>query len=100
MKTKRLLRLGVRVPNEGARRLAHFIMQQPVGTIDKLMRRTGLGQIAIDRVTMEGVTPDDVIGYQIYAFTGCAVSASDWEAKPEGGWFDPVISREPMRRAA
>ena len=100
MKTKRLLRLGVRVPNEGARRLAHFIMQQPIGTLAKLMRRTGLGQIAMDRIMLEGVTPADVIGYQIYAFTGCAVSANDWEAKPEGGWFDAVSSREPMRRAA
>lgn len=100
MKTKRLLRLGVRVPNEGARRLAHFIMQQPTGTLGKLMQRTGLGQIAMDRIMLEGVTPADVIGYQIYAFTGCAVSASDWEAKPEGGWFDAVALREPMRRAA
>jgi len=100
MKTKRLLRLGVRVPNEGARRLAHYIMRQPVGTLDKLMCRTGLGQIAIERMMSEGVTPAEAIGYQIYAFTGCAVSASDWDSKPKGGWFDAVAVREPMRRAA
>lgn len=100
MKTKRLLCLGVRAPNEGARLLAQFIMHQPAGTLDKLMRRTGLGQIAMDRIMLEGVTPADVIGHQIYAFTGCAVSADDWEAKPKGGWFDTFVSREPMRRAA
>ncbi len=100
MKTKTLLRLGVHVPNEGARLLAHWIMRQPVGTLDKLMRRTGLGQIAMDRMMSEGVTPADDIGYQIYAFTGCAVSASDWDSKPKGGWFDIVDAREPLRRAA
>ncbi|TCP71841.1 hypothetical protein [Sphingomonas sp. PP-CE-1G-424] len=100
MKTKRLLRLGVRVPNEGARRLAHYIMHQPVGTLDKLMRRAGLGQVAMDRMMSEGVTPADAIGYQIYAFTGCMVSASDWDSKPEGGWFDAVAVLEPTRRAA
>lgn len=100
MKTKLRLRLGVPVPNEGARRLAHWIMNQPVGTLDKLMRRTGLGQIAIDRIISEGVTPGDTIGYQIYAFTGGAVTANDWECKPEGGWFDRVDAREPLRSAA
>jgi len=98
MKTK--LCLGVRVPNEGARRLAHFIMHQPVGALDKLMRCTGLSQIAMERIMSEGVTPAEDIGYQIYAFTGCAVSASDWDSKPKGGWFDIVDVREPVRRAA
>ena len=100
MKTKRLLRLGVRVPNEGARRLANWIMRQPAGTLDKLMRRIGMGQIAIERMMAGETTPVDGVGYQIYAFTGGEVSASDWDADPEGGWFAPVISREPMRRAA
>lgn len=98
MKSK--LRLGVRVPNEGARRLAHFIMHQPPGALDKLMRRTGLGPIAMDRIMSEGVTPAEDIGYQIFAFTGCAVSASDWDSNPEGGWFDIVDAREQARRAA
>lgn len=100
MKTKRLLRLGVHVPNEGARRLAQFIMHQPAGTLDKLMRRIGMGQIAIDRMMVGETTPVDGVGYQIYAFTGGEVSASDWEAKAEGGWFVPAVAREPMRRAA
>jgi hypothetical protein len=100
MKTKRLLRLGVRVPNEGARRLANWIMRQPAGTVDKLMRRIGMGQIAIERMMAGETTPVDGVGYQIYAFTGGEVAASDWEAPAEGGWFAPVIAREPMRRAA
>jgi len=100
MRTKRLLRLGVRVPNEGARRLANWIMRQPAGTLDKLMRRVGMGQIAIERMMAGETTPADGVGYQIYAFTGGEVSASDWDAKPEGGWFAPVLAREPMRRAA
>ncbi len=100
MKTKRLLRLGVRVPNEGARRLAHWIMRQPVGTLDKLMQRLGMGQIAIERMMAGETTPVDGVGYQIYAFTGGEVSAFDWEATAEGGWFAPVVAYEQMRRAA
>ena len=100
MKTKLRLRLGVRVPNEGARRLAHWVMARPAGTLAKLMARTGLGQIALDRMMSEGTTPADAIGYQIYAFTGCAVSADDWETAPQGGWFDAVEARELLRRAA
>lgn len=98
MKAK--LRLGVSVPNEGARRLARWIMHQPVGTLDKLMRRIGMGQIAIERMMTGDTTPVDGVGYQIYAFTGGEVSASDWDAKPEGGWFAPAVARETMRRAA
>lgn len=98
MKTK--LRLGVSVPNEGARRLARWIMLQPAGTLDKLMRRIGMGQIAIERMMAGETTPADAVGYQIYAFTGGEVSASDWDAKPEGGWFGSVAAREPLRRAA
>lgn len=100
MKTKRLLRLGVSVPNEGARRLAQFIMRQPAGTLDKLMRRIGMGQIAVERMMAGETVPADLVGYQIYAFTGGEVSASDWDAKPEGNWFTPVMAQQPMRRAA
>ena len=100
MKTKQLLRLGARVPNEGARRLANFIMQQPAGTLDKLLRKTGIGQISMERMMAGNVVPDAPIAYQIFAFTRCAVPTNDWNAKPEGGWFDPVATREHLRRAA
>ncbi|MEG8032000.1 hypothetical protein QP179_10595 [Sphingomonas aurantiaca] len=100
MKTKMLLRLGVRVPNEGARRLAIFIMREPVGTLNKMLRKLGIGQISLERMMVGEITPAADIGYQIFAFTGCAVSASDWDSKPKGGWFDIVDEREPVRRAA
>ncbi len=64
------------------------------------MRRTGMGEIAVERLMAGETTPLDGIGYQIYAFTGGEVSAFDWDAKPEGGWFTPATVREPMRRAA
>lgn len=100
MKTKLRLRLAVTVPNEGARRLAQWILSQPAGTLVKLMQRTGLGQIAMDRMMSGETTPVGDVGYQIYAFTGCAVFADDWDAAAEGGWFDAVEVREPLRRAA
>jgi hypothetical protein len=98
MKTKKLLRLGVRVPNEGARRLAQWIMQEPVGTLDKLLRKVGIGEITIERMMAGEITPGADIGHQIYAFTRSAVTTVDWYRPPFGGWFE--IGSEPMRRAA
>jgi hypothetical protein len=100
MKNNLRLRLGVHVPNEGARRLANWILHEPAGTLNKLLRKTGIGQISMERMMAGEVTPDAPIAYQIYAFTRCAVPINDWDAKPEGGWFDVVGARAPLRRAA
>lgn len=99
MKTKRLLRLGVRVPNEGARRLANFIMREPVGTLDKMLRKLGIGQISLERMMAGEITPAADIGYQIFAFTRCSVTINDWDRPSEGGWFSGVPG-ETLRRAA
>ena len=99
MKTKRLLHLGVRVPNEGARRLAIFIMREPVGTLDKLLRKIGLGQIDMERMMTGELAPGSFVGHQIFAFTRGAVSAKDWYRTAAGGWFD-VSAVEPVRWAA
>lgn len=100
MKKNLLLRLGVSVPNEGARRLANWIQREPAGTLGKLLRKTGIGQISMERMMVGEVVPDAPIAYQIFAFTRCAVPINDWDAKPGGGWFDPVAPREHLRRAA
>lgn len=96
MKTK--LRLGVRVPNEGSRRLAQWIMREPVGTLDKLLRKIGMGQIDMERMMAGELTPAAAVGYQIFAFTRSTVTINDWYRPAAGGWFD--VGSEPMRRAA
>ena len=98
MKTLRL-RLGVRVPNEGARRLAQCIMREPAGTLDKLLRKIGLGQIDMERMMAGELTPGAFVGHQIFAFTRCAVTINDWYRPAAGGWFD-VVAAETLRRAA
>ncbi|MEG8021819.1 hypothetical protein [Sphingomonas aerolata] len=100
MKKDLLLRLGVKVPNEGARRFAHWIQHQPVGALSKLLRRTGIGRISMERMMSGDIVPDAPLAYQIFAATRCAVPINDWDAKPEGGWFDRVAPRESERRAA
>ena len=100
MTTKLRLHLCVRVPNEGARRLAHWIQHEPVGALGKLLRKTGIGQITMERMMSGDVVPDAPLAYQIFAATRCAVPINDWHAKPEGGWFDRVAPREHDRRAA
>lgn len=98
MKTLRL-RLGVRVPNEGARRLAQWIMREPAGTLDKLLRKIGMGQIDMERMMAGELTPGADIGHQIFAFTRYAVTINDWYRPAAGGWFE-VVGAEPLRRAA
>ncbi|VVT20442.1 conserved hypothetical protein [Sphingomonas aurantiaca] len=93
------LRLGVRVPNEGARRLAQWIMREPVGTLDKLLRKIGMGQIDMERMMAGELTPAAFVGHQIFAFTRSAVTINDWYRPAVGGWFD-VVGAEPLRRAA
>ena len=46
------------------------------------------------------VVPDAPLAYQIFAATSCAVAITDWDAEPEGGWFDRVAPRDSARRAA
>ena len=99
MKTMLRLRPGVRVPNEGARRLAHWMMRQPVGTLDRMLRKTEIGQISLERMMAGELTPDASVGYQIFAFTGCTVAINDWDRPAEGGWFEPVADVR-LRRAA
>jgi hypothetical protein len=98
MKTLRL-RLGVRVPNEGARRLAQWIMREPVGTLDKLLRKIGMGQIDMERMMAGELTPGAFVGHQIFAFTRCGVTINDWYRSAAAGWFD-VVPVETLRRAA
>ena len=98
MKTLRL-RLGVRVPNEGARRLAQWIMREPVGTLDKLLRKIGMGQIDVERMMAGELAPGAFVGHQIFAFTRCAVTINDWYRPAAGGWFD-VVGAESLRRVA
>jgi hypothetical protein len=97
MKTK--LRLGVRVPNEGARRLAQWIMREPVGTLDKLLRKIGMGQIDMERMMAGELTPGADIGHQIFAFTRCGVTINDWYRPATDGWFAVVPVETPWRAA-
>ena len=99
MKTKLRLRLGVRVPNEGARRLAHWVMRQPAGTLDRMLRKIGIGQISLERMMAGELTPEASVGYQIFAFTGCTVAIDDWDRPAEGAWFEPVAAVR-LRRVA
>jgi hypothetical protein len=93
------LHLIAKAPNEGARRLAHWIMRQPAGTLDRLLRKTGIGQISLERMMAGELTPDASVGYQIFAFTGCTVAINDWDRPAEGGWFEPVADVR-LRRVA
>ena len=93
------LHLIAKAPNEGARRFAHWIMRQPAGTLDRLLRKTGIGQISLERMMAGELTPDASVGYQIFAFTGCTVAINDWDRPAEGGWFEPVADVR-LRRVA
>lgn len=94
------MRLPARVPNEGARRLAWWLMHQPAGTYDRMMRKLGIGQISMERMLAGEVTPGRDEGYRIFSFASCTVLITDWYRPAEGGWFDALAERAQVKRAA
>jgi hypothetical protein len=94
------IRLPARVPNEGARRLAWWLMNQPAGTYDRMLRKLGIGQISMERMLAGELAPGREQGFMIYGFAGQSVPIGEWYRAAEGGWFDRPVDRAALRKAA
>ena len=86
------------VPNEGARRLAVWLLAQPLGTYDRFAKHVG-GVILADRLLAGEVTPGRAQGFSIYSFTGRSVPIVDWYQPAQGSWFDAMPQPQAKRAA-
>jgi hypothetical protein len=93
------LRLPVRVPNEGARRLAWWLCEQPRDAMKRLAGTLPVEPTTVERWISGGIEPGAEVSYAISLFTQHAVVTSDWRSPPEGGWFDRPAPRT-YRKAA
>lgn len=94
-----LLRLPARVPNEGARRLAWWLCEQPRGAIARLAGTLHIDSSTVERWISGEIEPGAEVSYGVSLFTKHAVVTSDWRSLPEGGWFERPIVRQ-YRKAA
>ena len=94
------LYLGAIVPNEGARRLAQWLMARELarpGARERLAVRIGSDAGQIDRVIAGEVVPGELLAHALGSSTSGAIDRRHWRQAAHGGWFDPAV---PMRAAA
>ncbi len=92
------LYLPARVPNEGARRLAAWILSSPTHEVKRRFARIGLDFGKAARMIEGELLPGADDRFAIRGITDF-VFVRDWSLPAEGRWGDPVVSI-PMRRAA
>ncbi len=102
--TMQKLFLPARPANEGARRLAWWLLDTPCGESVAVRRvllaRSGIGMIAVHRLLTGELLPGEEQGWAISRATRGAVRVGDWRDQPEGNWAERPVDHLAMRRAA
>lgn len=88
------LHLTAKVPSEGARRVAQWVVGLPNG-LDEAAKAIGADVVAVQRIITGELVPGLAIGVKLSTRAG--IRASDFSRAPMGGWFDRPA---PMARAA
>lgn len=91
------LYLPARVPNEGARQLAQWLLKVGVEAASVSLRRSGVSLASLDRLLLGEVVPGERIAVAVALVTGGKISRRLWRQKPIGWWFDSATD---TRRAA
>lgn len=88
------LHLGAVVPNEGARRLAAWIMGKASASIATVAASAGIEATTIDRILSGDVVPASELAHQLWLATDGAIDRRDWRTAAAGWWFDAVSYRQ------
>lgn len=91
------LYLPARVPNEGARQLAQWLLQAGTEAAGASLRRSGVSLAMADRLLSGDVVPGERIAVAVAFVTGGRIDRRLWRHKPVGWWFDTATE---TRRAA
>lgn len=87
------LHLVAVVPNEGARRLAAWILRTAGASVATVASSTGIEATMIDRILSGDVVPASDMAHRLWLVTEGDIDRHDWRSAPVGGWFDAVPSR-------
>jgi hypothetical protein len=79
------LHLTAKVPNEGARLVAQWVLGLPRGLIDA-RAQLGTDEDRVQRIISGDMVPGMDVGRRLAVRAG--VRARDFNRKPVGGWFD------------
>lgn len=93
------MHLGVRPPNEGARRLAWWVWQSCRGNLIVAAKQCGTKLDTLQRLIAGELIPGEELVRPITIGTGDAVGRADWRRDATGGWFDEPASRR-LQQAA
>lgn len=91
--------LPAKVPNEGARRLAAWVLSRSAVRARAALARAGVDLAKLDRIVTGELIPGADDRFAITRATGDAVLMRDWSTAARGRWGDPVPART-MRRVA
>lgn len=91
--------LPARVPNEGARRLAAWLLCVGSARATCALGTIGFDAGKVDRLICGELIPGQDERFALTQVTGNAVLVRDWSTQALGRWGDPVPART-MRRAA
>ncbi len=99
--------LSARPANEGARRLAWWLLDDQLTPPQRYLRRRqlhasgiALGEIMLNRLLSGELLPGEEQGWAISCATRGAVRVGDWRDLPEGAWSERPVEHLAMRRAA
>ena len=79
------LHLAAKVPNEGARLVAQWVLGLPRGLMDARVQ-LGTGEDRVQRIIAGDMVPGMDVGQRLARRAG--VRAHDFHRKPLAGWFD------------
>ena len=94
--TQAKLHLPARVPSEGARLLARFVMGAHRGDVAKAARAAGVSEDVVRRIVAGVLEPGEMLARPIGV--RCDIGPRLWRRPATGGWFDAAPA--PERRAA
>jgi hypothetical protein len=88
------------VPNEGARRLAQWIMGECAGNLHKAAWRLHVEAIQLSRLLDGSMLPGEILLADLVWRTERAMRPLDWYGLAQGGWFEAPADRDAIARAA
>ena len=94
------MHLSARPANEGARRLAWWIVERAQGDVDTAAREFGCDPATVERIVIGEIIPATDLALPIGLVTDNFISRRDWRNPPAAGWFVRPTARQTVAELA